>query len=82
MRSGDYIVSLFRNNCQERGQELVRKKVVLEIINNNEKLLKVKSKPLKKTKELIFSKDTGVQETILLNHKHFGRYFIKNMPYF
>ena len=42
-RFGDYIVSLFRNSSQEVSQ----KKTLLDIINNNRKLLKIQAKSLK-----------------------------------
>ena len=45
MRSDDYTVSLFRNNRLK----FFWKKAVLEIVNNDKKFLKIKTKPFKYT---------------------------------
>ena len=48
MRSGDYTVSLFRNNRLK----FFWKKAVLEIVNNDKKFLKIKTKPFKYTLQI------------------------------
>ena len=48
MRSGDYTVSLFRNNRLN----FFWKKAVLEIVNNDKKFLKIKTKPFKYTLQI------------------------------
>ena len=48
MRSDDYTVSLFRNNRLK----FFWKKAVLEIVNNDKKFLKIKTKPFKYTLQI------------------------------
>ena len=76
IRSGNYIVSLFRN-------KLLWKTVALETINNNEKFFQNRGQNLENTYEgLHFTKVMRTQAETSWNSKHCLKLFFRNLSSF